>query len=395
MERKLETISKLYKYKPIRPYKGLLGSIPVKHKDVFVGVEVELEGVDSPVFSNTCIEAHTDHSLKVAGVEFVTIPVQLKYLEVELQRLFSNFKKKPPLISSRCSTHVHVNVRDMTTEQIINMVLLYMVFERSLFRISGDRHLSNFCVPLYSSHSMVESLFKNRNVYNYWKWYKYSALNISPIWGGESSTIGTVEFRHMHGSTDVEEIVNWCNIITSLKRAAQDFEQEEIIAHIRTMNTTSGYYWLAKEVFGRSSKRITRLPTFKEDTEDCITNLKHLMVSSFFSKEEKKEESKKPKGTITMTTPTYDNGSFFYTLPYTSDQEVTEVTVAELSQAISWHWPDLLNLPSVWELDNIKALCKMPIISNGGAMYTPAQLVAKWKEATDAVVPASPVEINF
>lgn len=277
MEGKMKTISEYYKYKPIPIYHGLLGSIPVKHKDVFVGVEVELEGIDGQVFKNSCLDCHTDHSLKVNGMEFVTIPLQLKYLEVELKRLFDNFKNKPPLISSRCSVHVHVNVRDMTPEQIINMTLLYMVFERSLFRISGDRHLSNFCVPLYSCHEMVERLFLDALDMVSWKWYKYSALNLSPIWGGESTKIGTVEFRHMHGSTDVEEIVNWCNIITSIKRAAQKFEQEEILAHIRTMNTTSGYYWLVKEVFGRWSKMLTRLPEFQEDTEDCITNLKYLL----------------------------------------------------------------------------------------------------------------------
>ena len=287
MEGHLKTISQLYKYKPIRPYTGLLGTIPIRNKDVFVGVEVELEGIGDGAYINSCLAVHEDHSLKVNGLEFVTIPLQLKYLEVELNRLFYGLRNNPTIISSRCSTHVHVNVRDMTVDQLVNMVILYMIFERSLFRISGDRHLSNFCVPLYSSPNIVTNLFLySKNIPN-WGWYKYSALNLSPIWGGESQTIGTVEFRHMHGSTNTKEIVDWCTVITSLKRAAQEFDQEELLAHVRTMNTTSGYYWLASEVFGKWSKMLTRLPEFQEDTEDCITNLKYVLSYSLLKNKAK------------------------------------------------------------------------------------------------------------
>lgn len=272
MSREL-TVSQLYKYKHLKPYIGLQGRIPIKHKDVFVGVEIELENVTGYYEIGTRHYTE-DHSLKVDGAEFVTIPIKMKYLEVELQRLFSGFKGTTPSISSRCSTHVHVNVRDMTPKEVLNMVMLYMIFERSLYRVSGDRWHNNFCIPLCMATQTVRGFFNAWDKAIYWGWYKYMGLNISPIWGGESSMIGTVEFRQLHGTTNVEEIIQWCNMITSLKRAAQTIDQEELLAHIRTMNTTSGYSWLVKEVFGRYSKLLTDQSTFVLDVEKCISVLK-------------------------------------------------------------------------------------------------------------------------
>lgn len=287
------TISKLYKYKPLKPYIGLEGRIPIKNKDVYVGVEVELEGVHGYYEVGTC-HFTEDHSLKVHGAEFVTIPLKMRYLEVELHRLFGAFTIVAPSVSSRCSTHVHVNVRDMTVKQIINMVMLYMIFERSLYRISGDRWNNNFCIPLCMATTSVKDFFCKWDEYKYWNWYKYMGLNISPIWGGESSMIGTVEFRQLHGTTSVEEIIQWCNLITALKRAAQEFDTDELLTHIRTMNTTSGYGWLVKEVFGRHASLLTNQTTFVTDVEGCISTLKSCIPDGRLGYKQNKVEKKAP-----------------------------------------------------------------------------------------------------
>lgn len=293
------TVSKLYKYKHLKPYTGLQGSIPIKHKDVFVGVEIELENVTGYYEIGTR-QYTEDHSLKVNGAEFVTIPIKMKYLEVELRRILGGFVGTAPNASSRCSTHVHVNVRDMTAKEILNMVMLYMIFERSLYRMSGDRWHNNFCIPLCMATQTVKGLFEAWDKVHLWGWYKYMGLNISPIWGGESTMIGTVEFRQLHGTTSTEEIVQWCNMITSLKRAAQTIDQEELLAHIRTMNTTSGYGWLVKEVFGRYSKLLTDQPTFVGDVEKCISVLKACIPDERLGYKEQIKEKK----TIKVTQPT-------------------------------------------------------------------------------------------
>lgn len=317
------TISKLYNYKALKPYIGLEGRIPVKHKDVYVGVEIELEEATLDYKISSC-KTTSDGSLKLNGAEFVTIPIKMRYLEVELRRIFEG--QKNPLVSARCSTHVHMNVRDMTVNQVLNLVMLYTIFERSLYHISGDRWNSNFCVPLTQSYGMMSKFFKYWNNRNYWHWWKYTGLNLCPIWGGESSQIGTVEFRQLHGTTNVEEIMQWCNIITALKRAAQDIDQEELLAHIRIMNTTSGYYWLAKEVFGRYSKLLTDQDTFAEDTEWGLTFLKSVIP-------DKKLGFKKEKQTLSEIVEDLKDKKFVYT--YDPNMWVITPTTATAENSIA------------------------------------------------------------
>lgn len=44
---------------------------------------------------------------------------------------------------------------------------------------------------------------------------KYAALNINPM-----RTLGTVEFRHMGGTTHMKEISDWINVILQLKKSS-------------------------------------------------------------------------------------------------------------------------------------------------------------------------------
>ena len=105
----------------------------------------------------------------------------------------------------------------------------------------------------------------------------------------------------MHGSTDVKEIMTWCNIITSLKRYAQDIDQDELISHIRTMNTTSGYYWLVKEVFGKWAKLLSHQATFAEDVENAITMIKSVMPKEMIGYKKEKVIIKKSTSIFSWT----------------------------------------------------------------------------------------------
>jgi len=69
------------------------------------------------------------------------------------------------------------------------------------------------------------------------------------------------------------------------------------------MNTTSGYWWLAKEVFGNWSKMITQLPTFAEDTENCIMNIKYVLP----------KKDKKVKQSVCTTHTTNNTSSSLFT----------------------------------------------------------------------------------
>lgn len=282
---KQKKLGELYNYKKLSKYVGLEGSIPMRASSTYVGVEIELEKCKYTHIPTGTWQAVEDHSLKEQGIEFVTCPIQVKYLEAELNRLYSGITSCS--ISSRCSVHVHLNVRDFTMEELTKFLVLYMIFERSLYRFSGDRWKNNFCVPLFSYTKAVSYFLEGAKIYQQplEQWYKYYGLNLAPIWGSDSSVFGTskrygtVEFRHMEGTKDISRILSWINLIVSLKIAAKCIKLEELLTHLSTMNTASGYYWLADYVFKKDSVLISRQPTFKEDVEMCITKTKEVFLT--------------------------------------------------------------------------------------------------------------------
>jgi len=280
----------LFSYKKLSPYVGLRGRIPIRANTTYVGVEIEVEKVLSGITLAGTWRYDNDGSLKDNGAEFVTIPIKAKYLEIELRRLFSSIKKSEA--TCRCSTHVHLNVRDFTLEELKVFLAIYMVFEKSLYNFSGARWNNNYCVPLFNTSSEVLNFVSRLDRMSMKDFptfmHKYSGLNTCPIYGGESKLFGTVEFRHMEGTKDTTYILNWINLIISLKIFAKKTRFIDLNVHLQTMNTTSGYYWLAKEVFGNWVHLITEQKSFKSDVESCITKAKTIFQKKKTIKKELK-----------------------------------------------------------------------------------------------------------
>lgn len=237
------TFSDQVRYPKLNTYKGLYGKIPIRYPDIYIGVEIEAENISRSLQSYPgSFKAVDDGSLKMLGKEFVTVPIKLKYLEQELDRLF---KAIPTAVfSSRTSIHIHMNARDFTVDNLLTFLLLYTIFERPLYRFSGDRWGNNFCIPLrhspYRLLGLLEYCSLRMDNLNYLfgdgiQWDKYLGLNIGPLMGirDSSSRYGTIEFRHMKGNNDVGKIINWCNLITCLKFFSKTATLSQIIEYIK------------------------------------------------------------------------------------------------------------------------------------------------------------------
>ena len=285
-ENKVKSLSDYFSYKRLSKYEGLYGKLPCRAPTTYVGVEIELEKVSNNIeFIPSSFNMLEDGSLKEQGKEFVTVPIKFQYLEQELIRLNKALKKFS--LSSRCSVHVHMNARDFTLEELEVFIMLYCIFEKSLFNLSGNRWKNNFCVPLYSYYPSVAAFLERLNIgeLGSLSWYKYFALNLSPIFGGESKhKLGTVEFRHMEATMDVGRIINWINFIVSLKISAKSIKKIELLSMIKHLNTSSEYRVLARSVFKNWSNQILDQPTFKDDVESCITSLKHVCFEAHYFK---------------------------------------------------------------------------------------------------------------
>lgn len=234
--------------------------------DTFVGIECEIEGVNRISFKqhlNTFFwRVTTDGSLR-NGCE----PVFSKPLKgANVTAALSSFDEavaareasgQPIELSRRTSMHVHIDVRDLSTEEIHDLIAIYMLFERLLFDYVGTyRSKNNYCRPLVGSNfSKVLTDMKDHNQLDYYMDFvsnmcdKYSALNVRAI-----ATFGSLEFRHHPGVTSSSEIYPWLNILLSLKlwikkgNSVQSLIElsayeaiVEVFGELSSLLTTSGY----------------------------------------------------------------------------------------------------------------------------------------------------------
>ena len=212
------------------------------------GVEVEVENVPYPEI----LPHHTsywnitqDNSLRNAGYEFVSMPLKAKYLENALNQLKNSLPNSADF-SPRTSVHVHMNVRDLTIEQISSLVILYITCENLLFNWVGhERDKSVFCIKLLETNYRKDILHLLDSVsYIVHHWNKYTALNLHPI-----CSIGTVEFRHMEGNIHIPRILTWINFLSCLKSYTKTTSIQKLLHTVMNLNSSSEYKPFLESVF--------------------------------------------------------------------------------------------------------------------------------------------------
>lgn len=196
---------------------GIIPIEPLNRKDVFVaGIEHELEAVR--VAKNFRVfTVKEDGSLRNHGYEFVSAPLPRKELVQELTELhkwLTYYEKEDPF-SQRTSTHVHVNCLMLEEAEARNMVMLYALFEELFFSmVKPERRNNIHCVPL--TETTLPGHYKKDIQTLIAKWSKYTALNLKRM-----PDLGTMEFRHYHGTNDVAALDQWLQVLENLYHLSQ------------------------------------------------------------------------------------------------------------------------------------------------------------------------------
>ena len=213
-----------------------------------VGVEVELEGCQNmPSPSDEYWNVTRDGSLRNNGKEYVfREPLYGLAIQSALRSLQDCINVGEPTVSSRCSVHVHINISDLTTAQLHKFLLLYIIFERTLVRFHKSSREDNiFCVPFYKAPkdiAMIDALVEAdmEGISNMFANFdKYYAVNLRAI-----QTFGSLEFRHMGGSTEMPDVFLWIKIIMCLKKASlnEDYNPYNLITNISGRGPRSIFY---------------------------------------------------------------------------------------------------------------------------------------------------------
>lgn len=159
-----------------------------------------------------------DGSLRNNGFEYVSIVAKSRRDTVEaFKHLHENitFYDKHDPFSPRTSTHVHINVSSLQVDHVKNMVLLYALFEEFFFSLVKPYRRENIhCVPLTDTY--LPSRYNRSLDVLIGGWSKYTAFNLVP-----AASFGSVEFRHMHGTGNVEEVDRWLHVIENLWKLCQ------------------------------------------------------------------------------------------------------------------------------------------------------------------------------
>lgn len=250
---------------------------PVAFPDLYLGLELEIEemrrrGGDT-VLGMT---ATKDGSLRGDyAYEYITFPTKLKHLRNLLNTAVNDLQLGPNNYSDRCSIHAHANVLDFTEDQLKSVFLAYQTLEGLLFKFVGHyRDEGLYAVP-WSGTKIAERLFNNKlDRVSIKKWQKYTALNVIPV-----ASQGTIEFRHLEGTHDVERIMQWLNIIGSILRFGKATKFDDHKAIIMDMNTVSSYDKYLQDVFkGGFEAPLVSIPDYKYELECGVMHTKHMLI---------------------------------------------------------------------------------------------------------------------
>lgn len=192
--------------------------------DTAVGIEIEVENIMEQEYTLKLWDQVGDGSI-VRGVEYVSKPIWGTAITDALDEIRVVFKKADPYLSFRTSIHIHLNVLNMEPDQLEHFVLLYVLYELPLFRLHEDwgRYDNIFCVPARKSmkvqdgYALLLDDLSRRRIRGDYVGYKYSAFNPNAL-----QRFGTMEFRHMGGTTDMDRVDQWINILLQLKLAADE-----------------------------------------------------------------------------------------------------------------------------------------------------------------------------
>lgn len=248
----MSSIKKWFELREVVPYTDKYlatknDKLEVIDSKQLIGIEVELEKYSDRVSShlNSGVwNLHNDGSLRNNGVEFITSPMEARYAPRALNDLFEA-GAKTCCFTPRTSVHVHFNCQELTDQQVLDVILLYMHFETRLYNFVGKNRIKNiYCVPINST-LLIARMINERFDKLVTKWKKYTGLNLLPL-----ASKGTLEFRQMHGTTDVKKLCIWIRMLAKIFQYAEKAGTAQIRRDLLASLSDDDVIVLGKQVFG-------------------------------------------------------------------------------------------------------------------------------------------------
>lgn len=200
------------------------------------GLEIEWEGTGLvwPNEVSTYWTNKEDGSLR-NGREFVTRGIQfIEHLPIIIKELQHLTKAATPIYSNRTSVHVHFNVTQLSTKNVMSILTLHYLVEKMLIHSQGvDRRGNLFCLGVAEAEgqfsALLENLRRNGSTDLFGTdGFKYSAMNLSAI-----NNYGSIEWRFLRGIIDLREIALWTEGLVNAAKTASTYTPQDIVNFFR------------------------------------------------------------------------------------------------------------------------------------------------------------------
>lgn len=195
-----------------------------------IGLELEVEGLNLPTegsiehiqapSNNAFWLPKRDGSLR-NGMEYVfNKPTKIEDIPFMVNRLWDIFKRSTLQNTNRCSTHVHINMKNRKINEITSVILLWTVFEEIMINWCGEFRIKNHhCLSALDSRGTIDAwndvLTNGRGARDLPNGIKYSALNILTL-----HTFGSLEFRCGMAPNSPDEVISWTTFLYNLTQYA-------------------------------------------------------------------------------------------------------------------------------------------------------------------------------
>lgn len=154
----------------------------------------------------------------------------------QINRSFIYLRGKYQILDDSCGLHVHVEVSDLSPEELALLIVIYGKAEDVLYRlVSPHRRTKHHCVPISlrvdefwcdvqdaTTRRAVETIterFTDSDPFM----ERYSGMNLSCYAGR-----GDVEFRMHEGHTDPDVVISWIRLLIALVEQAKKPLKEEL-----------------------------------------------------------------------------------------------------------------------------------------------------------------------
>ena len=159
------------------------------------------------------------------------------FWEGAIRRLGLALNRSTCVFSERTSVHLHVNVNDLEVQEYINFIILWILYEEAFISYCSNSRKGNlFCLSSNEAQGMFEALekFVSRgfNLREFDDGVRYAALNLAA-----TVKFGSLEFRCLEGTDDMERVRVWVKSILRLRKIAKSYSTDALLKYA-TINST-------------------------------------------------------------------------------------------------------------------------------------------------------------